>query len=70
MQCNNWSYIVFFSQMNDPRNKIFLSVTTAMSEVADDPTDIYWLSTKFYKLQLKHIDSLSEMVHLAKWSAL
>ena len=48
--------------MNNPRNKIFVSVTTAMGEVADDPVDIYWLSKQFYKLQLKHCDILTEMV--------
>ena len=52
--------------MNNPRNKIFVSVTTAMGEVADDPVDIYWLSKQFYKLQLKHCDILTEMVILVK----
>ena len=59
--------IVYFLQMSDVRNRIFTSVTTAMSEVTEDQTDIYWLSTKFYKLQLKHTEILPEMVQIVPY---
>ena len=52
--------------MNNPRNKVFVSMTAAMGEVADEPVDIYWLSKQFYKLQLKHCDMLTEMVLLVR----
>ena len=40
--------------MKDPCNQVFLAIANAMSEIEADPIQMYWLSTRFYKVQSKY----------------
>ena len=53
--------------MQDPENRSFLSISSAMTDLLPDSVDSFWLSVKFYKHQLKYRDLLPVLVGVSHY---
>ena len=54
--------LIVFRQVTDDDNCDFVAICNVMSKVTEEPVDIFWLTSRFYRLRCRSTDMIIIMV--------